>query len=82
MIRCFRCSGQKTVFKFGIGDGGYTLVDMGGEKVDCPMCMGSGMIEPIDIGKGNYKNDTQTNRGNKKKSVRPNEVRDKTSNDL
>jgi len=39
---CFRCSGRKKVFKSGKG---YSLVDMGGEKVDCPLCGGSGKIK-------------------------------------
>jgi hypothetical protein len=40
--RCPRCRGQKSIFK--IGRSGYTLENFGGEKVDCPSCLGSGYV--------------------------------------
>lgn len=39
--RCFRCQGAKFMFRVG---GGYSAVDMGGEKVSCPLCTGTGRI--------------------------------------
>jgi len=47
--RCFRCNGAKKMFRKG---GGYSLVDSGGEHVDCPLCDGKGLVsvpEPIAI---------------------------------
>lgn len=43
-VKCVRCHGRKKIFKFGAG---YTFEDNGGVKVDCPLCMGEGMIEPL-----------------------------------
>ena len=39
---CPRCSGRKTIFKNGSG---YSLVDLGGVSVECPMCLGVGKID-------------------------------------
>ena len=42
MQTCVRCRGQRKLFKVG---GGYSLVNMGGESVTCPLCMGSGTMK-------------------------------------
>jgi hypothetical protein len=39
--RCFRCNGQKKLFKISSG---YSKVDTGGNEVDCPLCNGDGII--------------------------------------
>jgi hypothetical protein len=44
--KCFRCSGQKFVYR--IGKNGYSLMDMGGEKLDCPSCKATGWIDIPD----------------------------------
>ena len=46
MKRCFRCRGQKKLFKIGAA---YSLVNTGGKSVDCPLCMGKGEIEPPKV---------------------------------
>jgi hypothetical protein len=45
MMRCFRCDGRKKMFKI---NSGYTLVDMGGVSVSCPLCMGEGVIKTLE----------------------------------
>ena len=46
---CFRCGGLKQMYKRGAG---YSREDMGGVKVDCPLCTGTGKIDdPEDIKK-------------------------------
>jgi hypothetical protein len=42
---CFRCDGRKKIFKIG---GGYSHIDMGGQQVDCPMCLGCGSIKTLE----------------------------------
>lgn len=42
MKRCIRCAGKCDVYKVG---GGYTQVDMGGKKVKCPLCLGTGSVD-------------------------------------
>lgn len=44
MIRCVRCKGRKKLYKVG---GAYSYADTGGEKVDCPMCLGSGTTKSL-----------------------------------
>ena len=46
MRRCFRCSGQKKMYK-GAGDL-YSLANFGGTLVDCPLCLGKGNIKTLD----------------------------------
>lgn len=43
-VRCVRCHGRKKIYKVGSG---YTLAEMGGVKVDCPLCNAEGWIEPL-----------------------------------
>jgi len=45
-VRCLRCSGRKQLYKMG---GAYSLIDTGGTKVDCPLCMGAGVIKPLEV---------------------------------
>lgn len=45
MQRCMRCHGRKRIFKVG---NAYCLVDSGGVAVDCPMCLGKGIIQTLD----------------------------------
>lgn len=42
--RCPRCSGRKDIYKLG---GAYSLIDTGGVKVKCPMCLGEGEIKDL-----------------------------------
>lgn len=42
---CMRCHGRKKIYKMGAG---YSHVDIGGVKVDCPMCLGSGVVKTIE----------------------------------
>lgn len=44
-IRCTRCNGQKKVFKVASG---YSQVDSGGEKVNCPFCLGDGKVSTLE----------------------------------
>lgn len=44
-IRCMRCRGYKRLFKVGSA---YSTVDTGGVKVDCPMCLGTGVIDSLE----------------------------------
>lgn len=44
MMRCMRCKGRKRIFKVM---GGYSFIDTGGVKVDCPMCLGEGKIKTL-----------------------------------
>jgi hypothetical protein len=44
-MRCLRCRGVGYVYKVG---GGYLAVDIGGKKVDCPLCLGKGEHEKFD----------------------------------
>lgn len=44
LVRCVRCKGRKKLFKVA---GAYSYVDTGGEKVDCPMCLGSGSTKSL-----------------------------------
>lgn len=43
--RCTRCLGQKFMYAFGSG---YSSVNFGGKKVDCPMCNGEGTIKTLE----------------------------------
>lgn len=43
-MRCPRCRGLKQMYKIG---GGYSSVDCGGIKVDCPMCLGEGEVKTL-----------------------------------
>ena len=43
MKRCFRCGGRKKIYKVGAG---YSMTDMGGVEVTCPLCSGEGNINP------------------------------------
>jgi len=45
MIVCFTCAGQKKVYQ---SPGGHSLINIGGKKIDCPLCKGVGMIKPIE----------------------------------
>lgn len=40
---CSKCKGRKTFYTMG---GGYSLVNMGGKLVDCPVCEGIGQVVP------------------------------------
>lgn len=42
--RCFRCNGQKKLFKIGSA---YSLKDTGGKEVTCPLCNGDGNIPQL-----------------------------------
>lgn len=42
--RCFRCNGQKKIFKIGSA---YSLKNTGGIEVTCPLCNGDGHIPTI-----------------------------------
>ena len=42
--RCFRCMGAKKMYEM---NGGYSSIDMGGAKVDCPLCAGKGKIPKV-----------------------------------
>lgn len=55
-IRCMRCRGRKQIYKVGSG---YSFVDMGGLKVDCPMCKGEGMIESLEEFKNGGKDEAE-----------------------
>jgi len=44
--RCFRCMGAKKMYEM---NGGYSAVDMGGAKVDCPLCAGKGKIPKVAV---------------------------------
>lgn len=44
--RCARCHGRTKVYKL---NGGYSLVDMGGTEVECPLCMGEGYTKILNI---------------------------------
>ena len=44
-MRCPRCLGQKKMYKT---NGGYSAVDSGGPKVDCPMCLAEGEVKTIE----------------------------------
>jgi hypothetical protein len=43
--RCPRCLGLKYMYKIG---NGYSAVDSGGPKCDCPMCLGKGTIKSLE----------------------------------
>ena len=43
-IRCVRCCGRKKLYKIATA---YSNIDNGGIKVDCPLCLGEGKIEPF-----------------------------------
>jgi CO dehydrogenase/acetyl-CoA synthase beta subunit len=45
--RCFRCSGRKKMYKHGSI---YNHTDCGGVIVECPMCLGKGVIKDFVIG--------------------------------
>lgn len=45
MRRCFRCKGRKKMFKLGSA---YSHTNTGGNEVDCPLCLGEGIIETIE----------------------------------
>lgn len=65
-IPCFRCSGQKKMYKI---HSAYSLICTGGIEVNCPMCNGEGKVvklEDISLNdtkkqtkKGQYKNGTR-----------------------
>lgn len=40
--RCIRCGGRKELYKV---NGAYSHLDTGGEKVKCPLCMGTGRMK-------------------------------------
>lgn len=40
--RCVRCGGRKELYKV---NGAYSHLDMGGQKVKCPLCMGTGRMK-------------------------------------
>ena len=42
---CPRCSGHKKMYKMG---NGYSLVECGWPKVDCPMCLGEGKVKTLE----------------------------------
>ena len=44
-IHCFRCNGQKILFKV---NSVYSQIDTGGAKVACPMCNGEGKIKSFE----------------------------------
>lgn len=44
MAYCPRCLGRKSVYKIG---GGYSLEDMGGVLIDCPLCKGTGKFTSL-----------------------------------
>lgn len=41
-VRCVRCKGRKKMYKV---QGVYSNINTGGKEVDCPMCMGAGLME-------------------------------------
>lgn len=43
--RCQRCAGLTYMYKVGAG---YTRTDMGGAKVDCPLCNGTGVVPSLE----------------------------------
>ena len=54
---CVRCEGRKKIYKNG---GGWSWIDTGGVKMNCPLCCGSGE-QPIP--------DAKKKRVTKKKAV-------------
>lgn len=61
--RCIRCNGLKFMYKVG---GGYSRINMGGEKVKCPLCRGEGetplIKDYVKRVKDDMKNASQKNR--------------------
>lgn len=39
---CVRCHGQKYMYKINAG---YSAIDCGGIKVECPLCIGIGFFD-------------------------------------
>lgn len=44
MIRCMRCLGRKKLYKV---NSVYSLENTGGTIVNCPLCLGEGMIKTV-----------------------------------
>jgi len=44
--RCIRCRGRKKIYKVR---GAYSYTNTGGVEVDCPMCLGEGMIRKLEV---------------------------------
>jgi hypothetical protein len=42
---CMRCRGYKIMYTTSSG---YSTIDSGGKKVDCPCCLGSGQIKKLE----------------------------------
>ena len=50
--KCPRCQGRGDVYQVGSA---YSMVDTGGKKVKCPLCVGSGKYNFPDVSKGRTK---------------------------
>jgi len=46
MQQCFRCAGRKKLYKSGSG---YSKQNTGGVLVDCPLCLGKGKIDKLEL---------------------------------
>jgi len=45
MIRCIRCKGRKKIYKI---NNGYSYINTGGVQIECPMCLGNGVIKSLE----------------------------------
>lgn len=43
--KCCRCRGRKKMYEIG---GGYTASNFGGKQVDCPLCLGTGLMKSLE----------------------------------
>jgi hypothetical protein len=68
-IRCCRCKGRKNLYKM---NNGYTHINMGAPLVDCPMCLGTGVMKPFEYAKEEIKEEAEKIR-EKRKSVKDDE---------
>jgi hypothetical protein len=44
-VRCIRCQGRKKLYQISSG---YSYINTGGKEVDCPMCLGEGIIKTLE----------------------------------
>lgn len=70
-IRCIRCNGRKKLYKM---NNGYTHVNMGAPLVDCPMCLGIGIMKPLEHAKEEIREEAEKIM-EKRKSVKDDEQR-------
>ena len=70
-IRCTRCQGLKFMYEI---NGGYSAVNSGGKKVDCPRCLGKGKIDTLDNASDEIKDEIAREMKKLKKNTSKKEV--------